>query len=383
MAHLKWKNLVGQEKIKETLAAAFVNNSLGHAYLFSGAAGVGKFQAALEFAFALLCDDDTEAPCYSCDSCRQLQAHAHPDFHCVFPVALQKKHKGSDRRLSEEGWAYLAELTREKIKNPYTFTEPADLPSIPVEWIREVNHAILRGKVKSRHNVAVIIDVDTMNKESANAMLKTLEEPPKDTVIILITERPHAVLPTIRSRCQILRFGYLSTDVIRESLSSRFGLEANDKRLIEAAACADGSLSQAFLLIDNPPYHIINKAALLLQLAGETDGLAAANRLEDLANELGNGKDYHTCEKVLTYIMYIIRIGFFQNLVKTETYIKNDVFSISAPVRELNFDATEKITKECQKAISDIRARGNMMLVLATFLSAITEIINGKKQQPC
>jgi hypothetical protein len=123
MAQLVWKKLIGQQHIKDVLGAAFAKDSFGHAYLFCGEDGVGTFQAAVELALALLCEKSDEAPCYQCDSCRQLLNYNHPDFHCVFPVALQKEHKSSDKGLNEAGWSYLAEVCREKIANPYQAIE--------------------------------------------------------------------------------------------------------------------------------------------------------------------------------------------------------------------------------------------------------------------
>ncbi len=222
---LVWKHVVGQRRIRDTLGTAFENASLGHAYLFSGPVGVGKFQTALELAFALLCNSTEEVPCYKCDACRQILTYAHPDFHCVFPLSLSKEHKagGDSSKLSDDGWKYIAEQTRFKIENPYTVTE-SRIRHIPVEWIRELNHSIIRGTIQGNINVAIICDVDVMQAASANAMLKTLEEPPPNTIMFLLTPRPHAVLPTIRSRCQIIRFGSVAPDEATSALCRKTGL---------------------------------------------------------------------------------------------------------------------------------------------------------------
>ena len=104
---LLWKNLVGQDRVKEVLANAFTHEMLGHAYLFCGDEGTGKFAAALELSMALLCSDPGKAPCYACDSCTKVLRYAHPDFHVIMPVSLEKEHK-KDGKLSAEGWNFLA-----------------------------------------------------------------------------------------------------------------------------------------------------------------------------------------------------------------------------------------------------------------------------------
>jgi len=174
MAQIKWKQFAGQERIKDVLGAAYEHNTLGHAYLFCGEAGTGKFAAALELGMALLCKSEHVHPCYECEACRKVLHYTHPDFHVIMPVSLQKEHKSDSSKLTDEGWKYISGAIGARIANPYFPREFSTLPSIPVEWMRELNHAVLRGALEGGKNVAILDGVDTMNKESANSMLKTL-----------------------------------------------------------------------------------------------------------------------------------------------------------------------------------------------------------------
>jgi len=375
-----WKQFVGQQRIKDALASAFENNTLGHAYLFCGSAGTGKFQAALELAFALLCESDGEAPCYACRSCASLRGYAHPDFHLVFPLKLEKTHRssGDSGSLSDEGWRHVAEETKKKIENPYTVSDTR-LLNIPVDWIRELNHAIARGPVQGKKNISIICDVDVMQAITANAMLKTLEEPPPDTLIFLLSERPHAVLPTIRSRCQIFRFGSIAQEDMRKALSERCALDQHDPQIAYAIESADGSLGNALALIREPLNLFAEEAGKLWTLCvNRAPNAAVAQALEEVCeNTLGGGYDYEAAQKLLLAFLHRLRTEFFGAQPDQEQT------GTAIPAGKTLFIAGEadmqaRLFACCEKAISAVRARGNILLILITFVVSILEIMHGK-----
>ena len=370
---LVWKNLIGQQRIKDTLAAPFESGSLGHAYLFCGAVGVGKFQAALELSFALLCDREDSVPCYECESCRQIKSYSHPDFHLVFPVKLEKLHKSSGSSLSEEGWQHIAEKTVEKINNPYEIKETR-LMHIPVEWIRELNHSIMRGTIQGKTNVAIVCDVDIMKQASANAMLKTLEEPPSNTVIFLLSQRPHAVLPTIRSRCQVLRFGSIADEAVKESLRDSSELKPDDPKIAYAVECAGGSYGKALALLEESIDVYAEQADCLWKFCVQRASYREVTQALEVVSEkhLGSGFDYAAAEKLLLSFLHLIRKTYFQNINGKEAYIIDET-SMS------NAETSGELYSSCEKAISAVRARGNILLVLITFLMSVSEIIHGEK----
>ena len=221
MAVLKWNKLVGQDRVKNVIGKAYQNGTLGHAYLFCGERGTGKFAAAVDLAMALLCQHEEARPCKRCPACKKADSYSHPDFHVIMPLVLQSEHKKEGGSLSDEGWALAATTAKRRISDPYRLTQYSGIPNIPVDWIREANEAIMRGGTEGPANVVIIDGVDTMSDKSANAMLKTLEEPPPGTVMILLTDKHHAVLPTIVSRCQTMRFTQLTPDQIKGALYKR------------------------------------------------------------------------------------------------------------------------------------------------------------------
>lgn len=379
---LVWDKLVGQERVKETLTAAFESSSMAHAYLFSGPAGCGKFQAALELALALLCESDRDVPCYKCKSCRLVLSYSHPDFYSIFPVEFTSKHKKTSSELSDAGWEFIAEETKKRLEMPYLFQEATHIMNIPVEVIRELNHSILRGPTKGNIYVSIICDVDVMNLHSANAMLKTLEEPPDGTVMLLLTQRPAAVLPTVRSRCQIVRFGYISPEKIAQSLAKENSMQADDPKIIHAVECADGSLGRARSLMGESLDVFVDCAENVWKLCLENASKdVLASYLEKIMKKpLQNGRDYIAAEKILTSFLRLVRQTYFYSIKGTEKYFNNKLLgSELSSLPEINVETAEKLYNQCEKAISGVRARGNMLLVFITFILSVQELVHGKE----
>ncbi|MFP4165367.1 MAG: ATP-binding protein [Chitinispirillaceae bacterium] len=377
MSKLQWNKLVGQDRIKNVLGSAFDNGSLGHAYLFSGERGTGKFACALELAMALLCENEEAKPCGTCPSCKKISNYSHPDFHVLMPVVLGKEHKTRDGKLSPEGWNYVSSRAARRIKSPYMLEDFSGTPHIPVEWIKEVNHAIVRGSVESGRNVAILDGVDFMNKESANAMLKTLEEPPGGTVMILLTSRLHSVLQTIVSRCQILRFAFLSPEIIRSELSSRFEVDPSDTRVESAIHC--GSLGEAFAIFENPPDESYQMASQFWNhcVKGEWESV-----VEDM-DRFGDAADQASGEKTLNCLLQLLRFAFLAKFPGSENYFKSDMpYRIELP-GTVTPEQMEQFIRLCQEGLAALKARGNSQLVLVNFACSLMEIYDGKKQQAC
>jgi DNA polymerase III delta prime subunit len=391
-----WKNLIAQERVKEMLGAAYGAGSLGHAYLFCGEEGVGKFAAALELSLALLCADGRSVPCYTCGPCRKALSNNHPDLHVIFPVLLDESHK-SGNDLNQKGWEFIASLVPKRIKTPYMplsyENEDIDksalhkVPAIPVEWIKEVNEGILRGAVEGERTVTIFCDVDTMNTFSANAMLKTLEEPPANTYLFLTTSKPEAVLPTIASRCQIVRFGHVPAAQIQQELAAALGPAAAESKIMDAVYYSMGSLGRALTLIKTEEQA---KGLTTLQetaqgvkefwgLCSTGDWLQVAPALDALARE----KNLAVHEQFFTYLLYLMRNSFLQKKGCSENYIDgsnilddpNGIFNDPA--------ATDRLTRACNQALSGVRKYGHIGIILVNFVVTLMEILHVEKQQAC
>jgi len=225
----------GQDAAIAHLRAAFESGRLGHAYLFHGPEGVGKETAALEFAAALNCEAGRLEGCGTCAACRMAARLGHPDIHLLFPLPRDAK--------AEEVAAILADYA----KNGYReadFGRKAAILSV---------EAVLEGVVAQANQrpfvgpwkVFVIAEADSMTVEAANALLKTLEEPPAGTVIVLTTSRPNALPATVLSRCQRIPFVRLSRATVEDILVSDKRLGFTKARAKAAAALGQGSAGRA------------------------------------------------------------------------------------------------------------------------------------------
>jgi len=382
MAKLRWDRLVGQERVKSVVGGAFRNGALGHAYLFCGERGTGKFAAAVDLATALLCRSADARPCGECPACKKARAYSHPDFHVVMPLVLQAEHKGTDG-LTEKGWELAAQSAKLRISDPYKLPQYDGIPNIPVDWIREANEAIWRGATEGAANAVIIDGVDTMRKEAANAMLKTLEEPPAGTVMILLTDKINSVLPTIVSRCQIMRFALLPPDIVCAELHKRGfgGGAASDApaeygpKVLAAAAC--GSLGIAIEEFEDSLDSSYEAAASLWNDCLRNDWEAASRAAE----ELSGGEDaLSSCRKTLKCLVQLLRCAFLHKFGAAVNYIDTGMsYKIELPDTAAPSDV-ERFAGLCQSAISAIDARGNVMMAMVNFACSLMECINAEKQ---
>jgi len=207
--------IIGHDFQKEILMRAVRENVVSHSYLFSGPDGIGKKLVALEFAKLLNCQIRNSAdsinadigPC-ECRSCKKVERGIHPD-------VINVQYEG--------------------------------VKSIKVEQIREgIEERLFLKSFEGKFKVVVVDEAERMSSGAQNAFLKTLEEPPANSVIILITSNPDSLLPTIRSRCQMLRFNALPEELVFEELKKREDLSAEEALI--CSKLSNGSLGRALML---------------------------------------------------------------------------------------------------------------------------------------
>ena len=180
-----WNKVIGQDAVVAALKNSLDADTFAHAYLFTGAQGLGKINAARAVATHLMCETVTDGGCGSCYVCTRLENNTHPDFRII---------------------------------------EPEGAKGYVIDQIRELNYQMQLAPSEAQRKIFVIRDVDLFNVSSANAFLKTLEEPTDSTIFILLSHSADAVLPTIKSRCQVYRFKPLSPHEARRVLADRTGI---------------------------------------------------------------------------------------------------------------------------------------------------------------
>lgn len=234
-----WPRVIGQRRVKGTLLAARRSGRLPHAYLFYGGEGVGKDAAALELARVLRCERGEDEACGVCPSCLRVSTMQHPDVRLIIALprgAQEKDDDGPLAKLTEAEVRVVQEQLALKGADPYHRIQIPKANVIKVNSVREIRRESSMSTSDSRTRVFIISGADAMNDASANTLLKTLEEPPGDTMFILTTSRREALLPTILSRCQLVRFDPLTEEEITSALVGRGHMDAARAALLARLA---------------------------------------------------------------------------------------------------------------------------------------------------
>lgn len=241
-----FRDVVGQEEVKQLLMSSVRGGKMPHALLLTGAEGSGKLPLALALARYLLCQNrSADDACGTCPSCRMMDRLAHPDLHFVFPIVRKKAGKDSvcDDYLPQ--WREM--LERSAYVGLPQWMEKMDAgnqqPQIYVRESDEIQRKLSLKSSQGGYKVMVIWLPEKMNVECANKLLKLLEEPPAKTVFLLVSEQPDMLLATIVSRTQRISLHPLADEEIGRFLRERCGLMEEDAR--DIARRSSGSLLKA------------------------------------------------------------------------------------------------------------------------------------------
>ncbi|MBH31088.1 MAG: hypothetical protein CMG71_03750 [Candidatus Marinimicrobia bacterium] len=248
-------DIVGQQEIWNRLLSVFDRNRIGNAYLFQGPAGSGKEAMAVRFASFLNCQNPSDTPCFSCPSCSKFDSLQHPNLMLIVPFPRDKVIDKDDpplKALATKTAEILTELMTKKGEDPYIKLELPRAKTILINSIREIKEKVYLKAVESGQKMILIFEAEKLMSqqgESANALLKVLEEPPPDTTLILCTEFPERLFDTIRSRCQAIYFPAVMESQVALHLEEGFNLSREDAMLI--AHLSQGNVRMARSLADS------------------------------------------------------------------------------------------------------------------------------------
>jgi DNA polymerase-3 subunit delta' len=268
---MPWSSILGHDRWIESFRAAQRRGRLAHAYLFVGPDGIGKRLFARELAKALLCENPPAEPpltsCGQCPACQLVDADTHPDF---FQVGKAE-----------------------------------DANELQIDILRDLNERFGLKAGRAHGKVAIVDDADDLNEEAANCFLKTLEEPPPRSLFVLIGTSLDRQLPTIRSRCQTIRFAPLPAQLVTQILEKD---ELPDRSLLpRLVRLAEGSPGQARLLGDPELWTFRNR--LLAALAKPRfDGIALAKEFIAFVEDAGKETALHRRRAKLTIKLLLAAI---------------------------------------------------------------------------
>lgn len=254
---MTFDQILGHEPQKEILRRALSSDHLAHAYLFEGPEGIGKRLVALGLARAIFCSRGTG--CGECAACRKVDHHNHPDLHILEP----------------------------------------DGKTIKIDQIRKLQRELALRPLEAKKKICLIDHADSLNPAAGNALLKTLEEPPGDALLILLAPHPERLLSTIRSRCQRLPFRRLPREELQQVMTEQLGVDETQSHIL--SALAEGSFKKA--LGKDRQLYLEQRKEILKQLTALSPG-AVLPRLE-LAEKLAEQKDH--LQDILEIIQAFLR----------------------------------------------------------------------------
>ena len=242
-----FSDVIGHKEAIERLKNALRSGRIANSYIFSGPENIGKEFVAVNFAKALNCISSSEDSCDKCISCRKIDDGNHPDIVVIRPQGARLK----------------------------------------IDQVRSLQRQGAYKPIEGKRKVYIITEAEKMTAEAANSLLKTLEEPPGNMVLILVTSAYDALLPTIRSRCQSLKFILVPSALLRNNIMARFDLSESDIKWIVLRA--QGRAGIAFALAKKEKKGGDEETPLPFPEPGQKHGIALLNIFRK-AEDIGKAK---------------------------------------------------------------------------------------------
>jgi DNA polymerase-3 subunit delta' len=379
---MKFSDVIGQDETKQRLLQMVAEDRVPHAMMLCGPSGCGKMALALAFASYLLCSDRRDGDsCGTCRQCIMTGKYSHPDLHFSYPV-IRPTGTGSEHKMSSEDFS--SEWRNLLSAGPYFDID---------RWLDEMGAAnqqaqmgvgesdllIRQLSLKSSqggYKVVIIWLPERMNAECANKLLKLLEEPPQDTVFIMVCEEPEKLIDTIRSRAQRIDVKRIDIDAMANALVSSRGIDEDTAYRI--ARAANGSWLNALEELDAD-----NEKRQFLEMFISLMRLAYMRKIKDLKKwsdtVAGYGRERQ--KRMLAYFLRLVRENFMYNFrIPQLNYMtreeENFSRNFSPYINEAN---VIEISALMNKAIRDIGQNANAKIV---FFDMATNIIVALLRKP-
>ena len=379
---MKFSDVIGQDEVKQRLRQMVAEERVPHALMFCGPQGSGKMALALAFASYLLCGNRADGDsCGGCQQCLMAERLSHPDLHFSYPV-IRPSGTGSEHKMSSEDFA--AEWREMLLQGPY-FTMDKWLAAMgaanqqALMGVGESDLLLKRLCLKSSqggYKVVVMWLPERMNGECANKILKLLEEPPQQTVFVMVCEEPGRLLDTIRSRAQRIDIRRIDDGAIERALVERRGIDAEAARRLARAAGGSWLAALDELDADSEKRQFLDMFISLMRLAYMRK-IKDLRKWSDTAAALGREKQ----RRMLAYFLRLVRENFMYNFHNPQLcYMTRDEENFArnfAPyINEAN---VLEMSALMNTAIRDIGQNANAKIV---FFDMATNIIVSLIRKP-
>ncbi len=326
----EFRDIIGQEQMKEHLQGALSSGKISHAYIINGEKSSGKEFIAKVFAMALQCEKNTDNPCQECHSCKQALSLNQPD---------------------------IIRVTHEK---PNT---------ISVDDIRtQINNDVAIKPYSSPYKVYIMNEAEKMTIQAQNAILKTLEEPPEYAVILLLTSNVNSLLPTILSRCVVLNMKPVSDDLIRKYLMEE--MQIPDYKAEVCVAFARGNVGKAKSLASSEDFeNVKNEALSLLKYIQDMELheiVAAIKKINEYKLEINDYLD-------IMAIWYRDVLLFKATNDANHLVFREELQTLRRVAQRSSYEGIESVIEALEKAKNRLNANVNFDLTMELLLLTIKE----------
>jgi DNA polymerase-3 subunit delta' len=304
---MQFKNIIGQDKLKKQFLRAAQQDKVSQALLFLGAEGVGKLGFALAYAQYLNCENrQEEDSCGVCSSCVKASKMAHPDIFYSYPTVGGKALARED---IEKWREFLQEDAYHTYANWITLIDSENKQgNITAEECNQIIRQHSLRHFEGKYKIQILWGAEYLQKEG-NRLLKIIEEPPANTVFILIAQAQESILPTILSRTQIVKFPKLSITEITSTLQAKHGLGADEA--LKIAQIADGNWIEAKEMIghtQNNYFEEFREWLLLIIQQNARPSLQFAQGILNWCEKMG-GTGRQNQKAFIQYALFFIREG--------------------------------------------------------------------------
>lgn len=372
---MRFKDVIGQDEIKSRLVQAYKDNRVSHSYLFYGAPGVGKMALAIAFAQYLSCENKEDGDsCGHCPSCLKYEKLVHPDLHFVFPYITSSN--SQNKAVSD---TYI-DLWRPMVNNSPYFSYRDWTNNLQSEnkqcqiYAAESAEIIKKVSLKtyeSDYKVMIIWLPEKMNTECANKILKVLEEPPHNTVFLLVSNNREDILPTIQSRTQPVKVLGIADEPLKQALVEKFGI--SESEAADVVKISNGSFLEARQQIEQDEENAFNfdNFKSLMRICYKYDVVSTFDFAKSIS-KLSRERQ----KSFINYCLIMVRENFVRNVNTDVAYLtkEEEEFSVnfSRCINERNIDSYITILND---TYYQIERNGNSEIIFTDTAFNIMKII--------
>ncbi len=375
---MQFKEIVGHSELKKRLIQSVKDGRISHAQLFLGQSGYGGLPLAIAYAQYICCENrQDEDSCGTCRSCHKFSKLIHPDLHFAFPV-------NTSQSISKDAVSdsYIAQWREQMANSPY-FDEQQWYEVIGIEnkqgiigksEAELILHKMSFKPYEAEYKLMVVWLPERMNPAAANKLLKLIEEPPKNTIFLMVSNNADAIIKTILSRTQLIKIPPIEEAVLANELSLRYSLSEHQASVLARLAAGNLLEAQRTVQQKDEQNDFLDYFANIMRRAYAGDTLAMLAWVDDIAS-LGREQQ----KSFLAYCLRMIRENFMLNLSVNAIYITGDEKEFSQKFSQfIGKQNVYDIYSELNLAIAHIGQNGNSKIIFTDLALKLARLLKAK-----